>query len=651
MSSLSIGLSALSVNQRLLDLTGQNIANASTPGYHRQIASLAARVSSSTLGTGVEISNITRAVSPLLEAAAQRNTSSLQNNSTQLAGLKQLESYLAPGDGTIHDLLNNFFDAAEQLSVQPADLAQRRVVLSTASALADQINALHDQLDQLSQGFEDQAAQAASTISTLASNIAKLNQQIHDTVVQGGGANDLFDRRDQALTQLSELIDVRTISQDYGQINVFAGGVPLVLNSSATPIAIERNAEGQIVAVTAGSKNPLVISGGSLAGLQQLHNAILPSVQERFADFTNEFVARMNSIQASGLGLDGPATSLVSQTPIARPNTPLVGLEFKNPPTAGDLYVTVTNLASGQRSLHRIAIDPTTTSLSSLATSLAAVPHLGTALGSQNSTLNIIAQSGYGFDFTGNFSTTPDTKTIAGSTQPTFSGTYRGAANDTLSFTFSGPGSIGITPNLNLEARDGSGAVVGVFNVGQGYEAGSDLNVLGVKVKLASGTVAADDTFTLDVVANSDTSGILPALGIAPFFVGDGANGLAVRPDLLEHPERFALSQSGQSGDGSRLAQIIALRDQPVMNGSSQSLTDSFSAILGDVGSQVSDTQSRNAAYQSLGQSLEQQRQGATGVDANEEMIRLVQYQRSFQASARFLSVVNDTLDELFRLI
>lgn len=651
MSSLSIGLSALSVNQRLLDLTGQNISNANTPGFHRQIGTLAARVSASGAGTGVEIANITRASSQILESAVTRNTSSLKGNSTMLDGLTQLQAYLAPGDGTVHDLLNKFFDSAEQLSTQPADLAQRRVVLSNAAALADQVTSLHQQFGQLATGFESQAKQATDSITTLAKNIAQLNQQIHDTIVQGSGANDLLDRRDQALGQLSELVDIRTIPQDFGQVNVFAGGVPLVLNSSATAIDVRKSSDGQLLIGAVGSQTPLVVSGGSLAGAQQLYNRVLPDVQAKFDAFTHEFVQRMNSIQASGIGLNGPMTSLVSQKQIAQPNMPLVGLELNNPVTAGDLYVTITNFSTGQRELHKVAIDPNSTSLSSLAASLSTIPHLQAILGTQNSTLNINAQAGYGFDFSGNFSSVADSQTIAGTARPTFSGTYSGADNDTLNFTLNGPGTVGVTPNLTLEARDGSGAIIKTFNVGQNYEAGTELNVRGVKVKLSSGTVAGGDTFSLNVAGRPDTAGILPALALNPFFVGDSASGIAVRQDLLDHPELLGLSQSGQPGDGSRLAEIVSLRDAPIMNAGAQSLTDYFTGILGDVGSQVSDAQSRNSAFQTLGQSLDQLSQGAIGVDANEEMIRLVQYQRSFQVSARYLNVINQTMDELIRLV
>ena len=153
------------------------------------------------------------------------------------------------------------------------------------------------------------------------------------------------------------------------------------------------------------------------------------------------------------------------------------------------------------------------------------------------------------------------------------------------------------------------------------------------------------------VVANPDGAGLLPALGLNSMFVGTNAGTVKVRPDLLDHPEQFALSRTGQPGDGGQLNAIVALRDQTVVNGNQQTLEQYLSGILGDVGAQVSDTDSRKSAYTALGKQLDQQVQGESGVDPNEELVKLVQYQHAFQMSAKYVSTVNQTLDALFQIL
>src|SRR5438876_8744183 len=108
----SIGVSGMSVSQRLLDLIGQNIANANTEGYHRQVASLAERTTGQEVGLGVEITQVRRMIDQALENATTRNTFESQDVTTQLDTLKQVEANFTLGDGSISDLLERFFNAA-----------------------------------------------------------------------------------------------------------------------------------------------------------------------------------------------------------------------------------------------------------------------------------------------------------------------------------------------------------------------------------------------------------------------------------------------------------------------------------------------------------------------------------------------------------
>ena len=97
MSSLSIGLTGLDVNQQLLALTGQNIENANTPGYHNQVANLAEIANGGEIGAGVQITDVSRNTSAVLQQAVNANASSLNNSQTQLDGLNQLQTFLATG--------------------------------------------------------------------------------------------------------------------------------------------------------------------------------------------------------------------------------------------------------------------------------------------------------------------------------------------------------------------------------------------------------------------------------------------------------------------------------------------------------------------------------------------------------------------------
>src|SRR5579864_3182630 len=121
MSSLSIGLSAMSVDQQVLDLIGQNVANANTPGYHRQVAELAALSDGQNIGTGVDITQFRRIISTALETQINQNSFENGNVSAQLDNLNQVQSFLDTGSGSLSDLLSRFFNQMQQLSAQPDD--------------------------------------------------------------------------------------------------------------------------------------------------------------------------------------------------------------------------------------------------------------------------------------------------------------------------------------------------------------------------------------------------------------------------------------------------------------------------------------------------------------------------------------------------
>ncbi|HZU38550.1 MAG TPA: flagellar basal body rod C-terminal domain-containing protein, partial [Gemmataceae bacterium] len=266
--------------------------------------------------------------------------------------------------------------------------------------------------------------------------------------------------------------------------------------------------------------------------------------------------------------------------------------------------------------------------------------------------LRILAQPGYTFDFTGGIPSIPDTSGLTGTTVPQLGGSYTGTTNDNYTFSVSGAGTVGVTPNLTLQVKDQSGTVLASLNIGQGYSPGTTLQAAnGITVSLSSGTVNAADTFSTPVVGQPDSAGILSALGLGSFFSGSTASNLTVNLSLLSDPQDFAAGLSGQPGDGSNLQRMINLRDTPLLANNTQSLSQFYSAIIGDVGAQVQGLQQLQTTQQATAQQLSTQQQSVSGVDPNEEMVNLLQYQRAFQSASRYISEVNKALDEVFNIV
>lgn len=656
MSSFSTGLSALNTSQQALDLIGQNISNANTPGYHRQVARLADRspveIQGLSIGTGVQITNIARMRDALIEAALTQQQSDLSGTTSQLTAMQQLESSLTGDDGSIHDRLEAFFNQLEQLSAKPDDSTLRQGVLGSAAALTDQLNATASQFDGIRNGLDQQIAGIVKEINPIARQIADLNGQIQRAQASGVDPNDLLDQRDQLVNELADRVGVRVIEQDQGQTTVLLGGVALVVGTQAAQLSSTVDDQGDAAITLAGSDQPIDISGGKLGGLLNVRNQSLPDFKGQLDSIAHELIAQLDAVHSTGIGLNGPMTQAFGQRAVRSVSAPLADAGLAFPPQAGSLYVSVTNLATGERTLHQIAIDPQTQSLSDVASAISAVGNVQAIADGQTGTLKIFAASGYAFDFAGRLQPSPATSGITGTTAPTIGGAYTGAANDAFTYRFAGSGTIGVTPGLKLEVKNSAGSVVASLDVGQGYAPGSDLQVAdGVTVRLAAGSANTNDTFSSQVVADADTAGILPALGINSFFTGQDATDISVRDDLLSNPVLLAASTNGDPGDGSNLRAMAAVRDEPLLGSSTQTLSQAYVAMVGDVGQQVQALDQRQTNQTALNQSLQAQQQSVSGVDPNEELVHMVQFQRMFQMASRYVSTVNEAMDDLFKII
>ncbi|MFO0863135.1 MAG: flagellar hook-associated protein FlgK [Gemmataceae bacterium] len=647
MSSLHIGLSALRVTQRQLEIVGQNIANANTPGFHRKEAILESVPGGSVdAGLGVAIKEIRRLNNDLLENAIVGNASQSSDVAAHLSYLNQVETLLAPGEGSLQDLVEKFFNEAQKLTSRPDDMTQRRVTLNLASQLADRFNSTIESFKQITADSNLQANRSVDSINSLASQIAQLNMKISSSSINGGDASDLLDKRDYLIKQLAQEVDIRVVPQDFGSVNILSGGSPLVLANDV--YKLQFNYDGKQGTVTrVGSTQPIDLQGGRIAGLTRFLNATLPGIKSQFDQFAQTLIGNVDEVHGKGVGLDGPMTFLSANRSVPSSNQPIGLLNLPYPPQQGTMTITVTNLSDGSKKQGQITFDPATDSLNDVAAKIAAIPNMQAVVDTQSGQLKILARAGYGFDFSGTLSTTPDAQSWTGTAGIKLGGSYTGKTNDTYTFKVIGSGTVGVTPGLKLEVRNSATAFVGAVDIGQGYSPGTDLpNIDGVIAKLQSGTVANGDTFSVNVVADSDSARLISALGLNSFFTGDHTQGLNIRSDLLSDPSGFALSATGQPADSGNLSRIVALRDQLVFNKGSQNYSQFLADMVTQVGAQVSDNQLRSTALSDLGKSLDEQNQAFSGVDPNEELARMLNFQRSFQMASRYIVAVNQTLDE-----
>jgi flagellar hook-associated protein FlgK len=404
MNAFTIGISALTVGRRGLDLTGQNIANASTPGYSRQALSL----STSTVGigagnsAGVEVAWITRFEAPPLRTAILAGNGEQAAATLRLDTRRQIETALGQGENTIGGKLEQFFNQLERLTTRPSDTAVRRVVIASADELARQFNTISGDIDRLRSDLRHQITRTVDEVNSFTSRIADLNRRIYTVEVAGDQANELRDQRDQLVNQLSQKVDIRTVNMAYGVVNVIARDTTLVVGETATSLAVGANAQNLVV-TAAGNTQPLRFTGGSLGGLLQEHNQDIPATRTRLDQLATEIARRTDHIQATGLGLMGPVTQLVGTRLVNDATQPLSTQGLPFPITNGTLTISVTNTSGPSRTASAIAIDPATMSLNDVAAAITAGTggQVQATVDTPQNLLRLQAQPGFSFDFAG----------------------------------------------------------------------------------------------------------------------------------------------------------------------------------------------------------------------------------------------------------
>ncbi|MEZ6050627.1 MAG: flagellar hook-associated protein FlgK [Planctomycetaceae bacterium] len=654
MSSLNSALSALRVSQRALQTIGNNIANASTPGYHRQRIELADRrpviLGGLSIGQGVDVSRIQRLRDDALERTLLRTTSDTERLSASLETLRQVESLFTPGTGTLHASLQDFFNQWELLAAQPQEGVRRQEVIQSAVAVVDGINSLSGSLTQLKSGLKEEIEAAVNEVNRLSESAAGLNREIQLAEARGVTPNDLYDQRDRVVTQLAELIGADLIDAGATQGIRLAGGESII-TTRAQSLSAAVGPNGHIELLVGEGTEPVLLSDSRLAGLIDGYNGIVPDFESRLDHLTTNIVAAVNTIHASGLGATGDLTILGSTRSILPTNISLNEADTDFPIEAGELSIGLTNTTPGERTLHRLPIDPSVDSLEDLASALDGLDGLAAQVDTQSGRLAISAESGWTFDLTGGLPSHAAVDTATGTSLPEVSGQYLGDVNDEWTLTVTGSGTVGQDDDIAIEVRDSAGSLLATLPVGQGYAPGDVLAVAeGVSLRVPVGTLNDGDTFRLPVIADPDTSGALAALGVNDLFTGTRPGTLGVNRALLEDSSRLSVSQSGAAGDGRIATRMAALTEQSGLNGNT-SFSEYLARASGDAGVFVSHAEDDLAAMTQLSEQLTAERESVSGVNPDEELVHMLEFQRMFQTAARFLSSVNETLDEVLGLV
>ena len=232
-------------------------------------------------------------------------------------------------------------------------------------------------------------------------------------------------------------------------------------------------------------------------------------------------------------------------------------------------------------------------------------------------------------------------------------GTYTGESNGHFRFVPDSDGEIGVTPGLTVGVFDETGTRLATLNVGKGYAHGDRLDVAhGIQVSFGPGELSAtnQEQFALDTLSDPDTTDALVAFGLNTFFTGSTAADLGVAERISSDPNLVAAGLKPNAGDGANLNKLLDLRDLSLDSLDSHTIESFYSDIASEIGFETKRATELIASEEELLSFLEEQREAVSGVNIDEEMVNLVKYQQAFQASSRFINVVNEMTDVLINL-
>lgn len=243
-SSLIIGRSALAASQAAIQVTGNNIANAATPGFSRQRVEIAGmrseRQSFGFAGGGVQIQQITRAIDPALNARLRDSVSSENAAFTELNILAGVESLTAEGTGIdLSTGLSRFFNAWSELANNPTSSVTQAAVAEEGESLASFIRQVRTDLLNQRDALDQQLGFNVERANTLSNEIASLNVAITQAELGTSDNGALRDQRDNLVDELSTLMDIQVFEIESGAVNILVDSLPLVLEGTPQGLKLD----------------------------------------------------------------------------------------------------------------------------------------------------------------------------------------------------------------------------------------------------------------------------------------------------------------------------------------------------------------------------------------------------------------------------
>lgn len=687
-NALNTANSAIRFSQNALSVVSNNVANANTVGYTRQVIVAENQVIAGE-GSGVSSGTVIRYSDQALQSSVDQQNSKVQYYQTISDYYATIESQFGKLNSSTSDTSSNLDEQISDMYTQLNNLIQdplsasNRVTFKNSTVqTVDRLNKLATDLSETQLSIDDDITTDLETINTALKNISDLNYQIGESERSNGNSSDLQDLRQQEIDSLSEYFNINVSEKEDGYVQISLDSGKILVDStyvqmtrtSGSPyggIGFQRVLQDGVLSNTTQVLNDEDLSSGSLGAMVQLRDENLPNLIAQLDNFAENLIEEFNNIHSQG-------------SPVPPPNT-LSGVALDN---AGATLLTDIGLVSGtdfdisivDADGNAVGTTAGLTYTGSVTGSTIADTTVGTfdpetylSVNGENATIEgtaTVQYNGSGVYQMTDPSGSVYTAVLSPNTYPV------GASAATLTFDN------GVTMNVDSGAAEPATGVIGTL----------DLNLTGGSVRIEDGDTL-DDLVTkinsnsalnaymtasvvdgaLSITANNSTYGVVVGndptgssfnkLGFNRYFEGSTASDISVSENILNDLNNIATARMSSDGDltSTNNENAVALANLQNtefsfdsaggLSSQEATLTEYFISITSAFASEVSANEQSQEFNEALYDDFSARLVSITGVNTDEEFSNLIVYQRSYEASSKIIQTIDEMLETLINIL
>lgn len=629
---LNIARTGVLASQAQLGVTSNNIANANTEGYHRQVATQetyeSQRLGNSFYGTGAYIADVKRVYNEYAARELRLGQTALSAAETTQIKTNELDQLFSQIGKVVPQSLNDFFSSINSLADLPSDIGIRGSVLGSAANLAASVNQMQSSLNSQLKQTNDQITGITERINEISKELGNINLELMKSV---GQDNQLLDKQDALIQELSQYSQVNVIPLDSGAKSIMLGGAVMLVSgevSLSVGVAPGDPFSNELRLNTSTGDQSLIVDpsklGGTLGALFEFRdNTLLPASHE-LGQLALGITDAFNQAQSQGIDLNGQIGANIFRDindPIMAAGR--VGAYGSNTGNAA-LSVSIDDVGALSGSSYELQFTaPATYELTD----------------TQTGSVTSLTDSGGGLLTGGDgFSIQLNAGAFASGDRFEIRPTAGAAAGIKVEMT-DPKGIAAAAPKITADTANSGLTEVKVTSIDNRNAAnfpttGSEISIT---INTAANTFEAFDTSGTSLGVTAYTPPTISTLG---FTLEVETSGAAI--------DSFTFDLALGAGDNSNAVAMAKLSETKVMNDGKSTLADVFENTKLDIGSKSKAAQVRVGSAEAIYQQAYARVESESGVNLDEEAANLLRFQQSYQASARIMSTAQQIFDTLF---